>query len=177
MNMPKMTPLPIRTKGKSFCARVFRWLFSIRKWRLLEDWTFQLPHGGPEIVIPKDFVFNGASTPRPLWILLTPTGLLLIPSLVHDFAYRYGYLWALNQHGKAYKYGEDKDRSDWDKVLGEVGKDVNGMAWITWCVQFALFIGGWVAWNRHRKKPCPPLKPSMSLAEATEANSQTGTEL
>ena len=167
MYMPKMTPLPIPTKGESFRVRVCRWLSSVRKWQLLEDWTFQLPNGAPKIVIPKNFIFNGASTPRLLWSLLTPTGLLLIPGLIHDFAYRYGYLWALNPNGEAYKYGEGKDRSDWDKVLGEVGKDVNGMAWITWCVQFALFIGGWAAWNRHRKKRYPTLEPSTPLAQTT----------
>ena len=169
MNMPKMVPLPIQTKGESFCVRIYRWLFSPREWKLLEDWTFQLPEKGLEIVIPEHFVFNGASVPRPLWVFLTPTGLLFIPGLVHDFAYKYGCLWALKADGRVWKYGKDMDRFYWDKVFGEVGRDVNGMAWVTVIAQFALFVCGWRVWRRHRKARCQPPKPSTAACYVNNA--------
>ena len=33
---------------------------------------------GLDIKIPKEFIFGGASTPRPLWALLSPVGLFFI---------------------------------------------------------------------------------------------------
>ena len=87
---------------KSIFLRIWRWITSIRKWKLTEDWEFKLPYDEPVIIIPKGFVFDGASIPRPLWGILSPTGLLLIPGLIHDFAYRYDYLWALDSEGRAY---------------------------------------------------------------------------
>ena len=66
MKMPKLVPIPIKTREKSIFLRIWRWITSIRKWQLIEDWEFQLPDNGPTIVIPKGFVFDGASIPRPL---------------------------------------------------------------------------------------------------------------
>ncbi len=37
-------------------------------------------------------------------IILSPTGVLFIPGLIHDFAYRYDYLWAVNSKGEPVKY-------------------------------------------------------------------------
>lgn len=96
MDMPKLIPIQIKTRDKPFLIRIWRWITSIRKWELSEDWEYKLPEDEPVIVIPKGFVFDGASIPRPLWGLLSPTGLLLVPGLIHDFAYRYDYLWALD---------------------------------------------------------------------------------
>jgi hypothetical protein len=67
--MPKLTPIPIPTKNRSFLMRVLVWFFEVRKWELSQDWSFRL-EGGPEIVIPRGFHFDGASIPRPLWGIL-----------------------------------------------------------------------------------------------------------
>lgn len=41
------------------------------------------------IIIPKGFIFDGASVPKILHSLLGPTGLLLLGACPHDFGYRY----------------------------------------------------------------------------------------
>jgi hypothetical protein len=165
--MPKLAPLPIRTKGKSPFVRTLRWLFTVRKWELQENWQYQLPRVGrearPIIVIPKGFICDGASIPRPLWALLSPTGLLLIPGLVHDFAYRFDYLWAVRPSGP-YKYPHgNAGRAFWDDLFWRVGKDVNGMLVIDCLAWVALSLGGWWTWQKWRKPKYKPVEITPNL--------------
>ena len=160
MEMPKLIPIPIKTREKSVWLRVWRWITSIRKWELLEDWEYKLSDNEPVIVIPKGFIFDGASIPRPLWGVLSPTGLLLIPGLIHDFAYRYDYLWALDSEGRAYKYKERSGQWAWDSMFRVVGLRVNGIAFIDTLAWLALAVLGWLSWKSNRKRNEPEIKPN-----------------
>ncbi len=155
MNMPKLQPLPIKTKGQSHWVRIKNWLTGIRQWQLIEDWQYVLPTG-ETVVVPKSFVFDGASIPRPLWGILSPTGLLLIPGLIHDFAYRYDYLWEIRTRDdgtkQVVKFKESAGRHYWDKVFLQVGEDVNGMKLLDKLAWFALLLGGKAAWNNNRDR-------------------------
>jgi hypothetical protein len=169
MNMPKLQPLPIKTKNHNIFIRIFIWIMTIRKWQLIEDWLYDLPDGAT-IIIPKGFVFDGASIPRPLWGLLSPTGLLLIPGLIHDFAYRYDYLWALKVANNGdtdncvYKYKHNSGQRHWDTMFREVGVRINGMVIIDALAWAALFLMGWSAWRSNRKGNAAELKPdSMNV--------------
>ena len=117
--MPELKPVPIATKNHGFTV----WLHSVRTWELTEDWKYRLPTSctggkGVKIVIPKGFVFDGASVPRPLWAILHPSGLLLIPALVHDFAYRCGFLWEITAEKSTDK--ETFTRTHVRKIEGEI---------------------------------------------------------
>ena len=85
--MPILQPIPIPTKNRCFFARILVWLVESRKWKLVKKYRYKM-RDGTVLVIPKGFEFDGASIPRPLWPLLSPTGLFLIPSLFHDYAYK-----------------------------------------------------------------------------------------
>lgn len=152
MDMPKLQPIPIPTKNAAVPVRMWRWLTSIRQWRLLEDWCYTLPNSDIVIVIPKGFVFDGASIPKPLWFLLSPTGLLLIPGLVHDFAYRYDYLWAFDHQGRTFRYSRNAGQKHWDKLFKTIALDVNGMSVIDYLAYVALSGFGWIAWRGNRKR-------------------------
>lgn len=93
MKMPILRPIPLKP-GES----------RLRKWRVLEDYYTDLP-GGEQVHIPRGFEFDGASVPRPLWAIFNPTGILLIPALIHDYAISYG---VLDVDGRlvAYSYKE-----------------------------------------------------------------------
>lgn len=150
--MPILRPIPIKTKDRWIIARIWVWITSVRTWRVEEDWVYPLPDDQPRIVVPKGFVFDGASIPRVLWGLLSPTGLLLIPGLIHDFAYRYDYLWAIDESGTAYKYQAGAGQWYWDRMFRRVGIVVNGMAIIDLLAWVTLFLFGWVAWRNNRKE-------------------------
>ncbi len=158
MNMPILRPLTIKTKGLPLFTRLKRWIFSIRQWELVVDWEYPL-FDGTLIIIPQGFVFDGASIPRIFWAILSPIGLLLIPGLVHDFGYRYQYLWAIDNDGEYYKYKVGSKKPVWDQIFKEVGKDVNGMKVIDFIAWIALVIGGESAWRLNRDNPVPELEP------------------
>jgi hypothetical protein len=166
--MPRLQPLPIPTKNQPGLRRLLVWMFEIRRWHLLENWFYA--YEGGYIVIPKGFEFDGASIPRPFWFFLSPVGLLLIPGLIHDFGYRFGFLWKISD-GELEKFGTEKKRRYWDRVFMEVG---NGFALIDWVAWLALWIGGggaWKDWEISRQESAA--RPDLTAAEIRK---YTGTE-
>ena len=85
--MPSMKPIKIPTSGKGFWGAIWMWLMGSRHWEIAKDWHYKLD--GVEYVIPKGFQFDGASIPKFLHTWLSPTGVLLMGGLVHDYAYKY----------------------------------------------------------------------------------------
>ena len=77
MEMPKLSSLPTQLKEKSPFSRIWHWQNFIHQWKLLEDWEYQLPNNKPLFILPKGFIFDGVSLPRPLYWFLSPTGILL----------------------------------------------------------------------------------------------------
>jgi len=149
--MPHLLPLPIPTKNRPFIMRVLVWLFDIRNWQLLDNWHFKLDNG-VEIVLPKDFRFDGASIPRIFWAVLSPVGLLLIPGLIHDYGYRFNQIWQKSTNGQIKPYMEDAGRKAWDDLFQSVGIQVNGFALIDFIAWVGVRIGGCFAWRKHRQE-------------------------
>lgn len=75
--MPKLRPLPVRKRGER------------RRYELLEDWVCDFLGRGFTFIIPKGFIFDGASIPRLFWNILSPNGYLFLAALIHDFIYKY----------------------------------------------------------------------------------------
>lgn len=158
MLMPILKPIPICTKGKSLWKKIWILLTGVRNWEVVEDWVFFMPCGTP-IVIPRGFVMDGASTPKFIWGLLDPVGILLIQGIIHDYGYRYDYVWAINNENVLYKYHEKQGRKFWDKIFLEVGLYVNDMqvtGHLSW-IMLRLF--GWKAWNKNRERNASELLP------------------
>lgn len=160
MNMPKLVPIPIDTKDQNIFIRIWRWITSIRNWEVAEDWEYTLPDN-TNVVIPKGFIFDGASIPRILWSLLSPSGLLLIPGLIYDFGYRYDYLWTYDENGNPVKYKINNGRKNWDKIFRLVGLQVNGMAIIDAIAYAMLWLFGFFAWRSNRKRNVDEVFPKM----------------
>jgi hypothetical protein len=157
-NMPFLRPIPIPTRNRPVLMRILVWFFEVRRWELMENWYFELDDG-VKIVINKGFIFDGASIPRPLWALLSPVGLLLIPGLIHDYGYKFDLLWQVNTDGTVTTYLEKSDRKHWDDLFRCVGQQVNGFSFIDTLAWIGLRLGGCFAWNKHRKNNEIPEKP------------------
>lgn len=150
--MPLLRPLPIPTKNRRFFMRILVWLYEPREWELAANWEYKLS-SGDRIIIPKGFRFDGASIPRPLWAFLNPSGLLLIPGLIHDYGYRYKQLWKIDEGGITVSpYKEGLKRTDWDRLLLDVGKQINGTRIINLAAFLAVYLLGVGAWRKNRKK-------------------------
>jgi hypothetical protein len=160
--MPKLIPLSIKTKGKPPIEKFLAWVFSIRNWVVVEDWNFILPDGD-KIVIPKNFRFDGASIPKPLWGILSPTGLLLVPGLIHDFGYRYDYIWAYDDNGNVYKKHIGAGQEFWDTLFYHVSNQINGIKEINYMAKLALSLFGGAAWKKNRNSDDDDIFPDAPV--------------
>ena len=116
--------------------------YRLRKWKVLENYVFYVECIDRRCFIPRGFVFDGATVPRIFQWLYSPVGILLIPSLFHDFAYEYGYLLIKTDDGEPEEYGHELDRADFDKIFYNITVqmyDQRIYAWIAYI--FTRFFG------------------------------------
>jgi len=146
--MPIMQPLPIPTKGKGFFGAIWIWVATTRKWEITQDFHFTLDHH--KFVIPKGFIFDGASVPKYFRSWLSPMGVLLIGGLIHDYGYKYQTLLASSKK----KSIGVRDQKWMDQAFRDICIDVNGFKVLNYIAYYALRLGGWVAWKGHRKRNC-----------------------
>ena len=142
--MPHMQPITIKTKGKGFWGAIWMWFTGTRHWIVAKDWHYTL--NGEEYVIPKGFQFDGASIPKFLHTWLSPVGVLLMGGLVHDYAYKYE---TLKKKGKG-TMGV-LTQKDADVIFRDINIEQNGFHFLNYLAYWALRLGGFVAWNGHRK--------------------------
>ncbi len=156
-SMPILQPIPSEIRLKTPFVRYLFWIQYRRRWQVMEDWSYEFK--GKKIVIPKGFVFDGVSIPKFFHWFLSPTGVLFIPGLIHDFAYRYGYIWIIDEMGVPAKFQEASSRHFWDAMFKELGLELNQMVLLNYFSRFILFSFGWYSWEQNRKKPLHELKP------------------
>jgi len=140
--MPIMSPVPMLTKDKGVIGAIWMWIVTTRKWKIEEDWTYEME--GTKYRIPKGFIFDGASVPKYFRSWLSPMGVLLIAGLIHDYAYRVEGL-LLDTSVKV-----PLTQLEADTIFREVAIAVNGFKIINYIAYYALRLGGWIAWRKHR---------------------------
>jgi hypothetical protein len=144
--MPQLKPLPIKTKGKGFFKGILMWLLATRNWELTEDFYYNL--NDKKYVIPKGFTFDGASIPKFLRTFFSPVGVLLIGGLVHDYAYKYETLLRANKTDTLGTISQKRA----DEIFRDININVNGFYLMNYLAYWSLRLGGFVAWNGHRKR-------------------------
>ena len=143
---PHMQPIRIPTKDKGFWGAIWLWLMTVRTWTITKDFNYKLR--GVEYVIPKGFTFDGASVPKFLASFLSPVGVLLIGGLVHDYAYKFACLKTKNSKDPLLLLNQHQA----DTIFRDINIEVNGFHFLNYLAYWALRIGGFVAWNGHRKR-------------------------
>ena len=153
-DMPQMKPILIPTKGKGFFGALWMWLIGVRHWEITKDFHYSL--GKDNFIIPKGFQFDGASVPKFLSAWLSPVGVLLIGGLVHDYAYKYQ---TLLKKGKKtvgpWLLDDPTDKltqKQADVIFRDINIEQNGFVVMNYLAYWALRVGGFVAWNGHRKR-------------------------
>lgn len=146
--MPNMQPIRIPTDGRGFWKSIWCWFWEVRQWEIAKDWHFEV--NGEKYVIPKGFQFDGASVPKFLGAWLSPIGILLMGGLVHDYVYKYT---VLLKKGKK-STSEPFTQKQADQLFRDINIEQNGIHVLNWAAYLALRVGGFVAWNGHRKNNC-----------------------
>ena len=143
---PHMQPIRIATKDKGFWGAILMWLLGTRKWRITQNFNYKIK--GQEYIIPKGFEFDGASVPKFLATFLSPVGVLLIGGLVHDYMYKYTACKPSTSKGSLLIVDQKKA----DQIFRDINIEVNGFYFMNYLAYWSLRIGGFVAWNGHRKR-------------------------
>mgnify|MGYP001251834570 FL=1 len=144
IDYPHMKPIKIATKGKGFWGAILLWSFGSRHWEVVKDFNYSI--NGQKFIIPKGFKFDGASVPKFLGQFLSPVGVLLIGGLIHDYGYKYETLLLKNKKDIGIK------SQKWmDETFRDINIEVNGFYLLNYLAYWALRLGGFVAWNKHRK--------------------------
>lgn len=147
LEMPHLIPIVIPTKNlPSELHRMVALVTTVRHWKLAKAWKYKM-NNGTILALPADFEFDGASIPKPLWGILSPTGLLLIPGLIHDYAYRHGQLWKFDENGKVVEHLKGEGKKVWDDLFEEIGNEVNNFKVINWIAKIAVRLCGDCAWG------------------------------
>ena len=144
--LPHLQPVRIPTKGKGFWKGILLWLMSTRNWVLIKDWKYKM--NDVTYVIPAGFQFDGASIPKFLRTFFSPVGVLLIGGLVHDYMYKYTACKPVSK--KAPLLVVNQKRAD--QIFRDINIEVNGFYFMNYLAYWSLRLGGFVAWNGHRKR-------------------------
>lgn len=139
-SMPHMRPIPIPTKSKGFWGAVWCWLNTTRRWELTKAYTFKVNE--KSYTIPKGYVFDGASIPKPLRILFSPTGILLTGALIHDHLYEYNELPTTSVVAESVTF----TRKEADQLFRDISIEVNGFVVVNYLAYYAVRIGGVFNW-------------------------------
>jgi hypothetical protein len=149
--MPLMRPVPMNYKEGE-----------VRKWRIEENpyWFWTDPKD-PYVSygVPKGFIFDGSSITQIFWDVLSPTGYLFIPGLLHDFSYRYGKIITRGLYTKdsgiqsfTEPYTELVTKNQADDIFKYIANSIrpDNDGWIA-IADLALGVGGHSTWNNHRE--------------------------
>ena len=142
---PTMRPIPIKTKGKGFFTMIKMWLLGVRHWEIANDFDYEV--NGEKFVIPAGFKFDGASIPKFLHPFLSPVGVLLIGGLIHDYAYKYQTLLKSNRKDTLGVITQKEA----DIIFRDINIEINGFFLMNYLAYWSLRLGGFMAWNGHRK--------------------------
>ncbi|MEE8234214.1 MAG: DUF1353 domain-containing protein [Gammaproteobacteria bacterium] len=144
--MPKLRPLPVNKRGER------------RRWEVLEDWTCDFLGHGFRYIIPKGFIFDGASIPRLFWNILSPAGYLFMAGLVHDFVYKYRFLYTYSaiesldgmERRVIREFYTQKEADCKFEALAD--KICMGAHFFTKTAYITLRLFGSTAWKEHRER-------------------------
>lgn len=142
--LPILQPIRIPTKDKGFWSALWMWIMGRRNWVVVKDFYFTLE--GTKYVIPKGFIFDGASIPKYFAMWLSPVGVLLMGGLIHDYMYRYAHLLTADK-----KTAVPVKQKGADERFRDINIEINGFYVLNYVAYYALRVGGWYAWNSQRK--------------------------
>ena len=102
LEIPELVMTHIKVRGL-FGREKFR-----RAVRTSGELRFYSEYLGKEVIVPKDFLSDGASIPQPFWWLWNPFGAYLESAVLHDYFCRLGKAWdsPINFKEAAYLFGE-----------------------------------------------------------------------
>jgi len=148
LHFPIVQALPTEIE-KNPIKRLFKFMTYRRKWKIQEDYCLWVPSLAVWIFIPQFFVFDGASVPKILNNLYSPTGMLLLGAAPHDFGYRYEGLMQVDYRGCINFVPYTK--KELDDIFDSLCAYESGMPKASKVATVTLSAVGFLGWNENRK--------------------------
>ena len=147
-HFPLLEPIAEVNRLK-FLGKVKSFFTYRRKWKTHEDCCFWSNEIQKFIFIPVDFIFDGASVPKALNGLYSSTGILFHGAIAHDFGYRYGGLFLVNEDGELEFRIFSKGKLD--DIFLDLCRQENDMPNVSKIAKSTLSMFGFMGWNENRK--------------------------
>ena len=147
---PIIQAIPI-IQEKSTMKKMFKFGTFRRRYRVIEDYFCWCTYLKKRIFIPKNFIFDGASIPKVINGLYSPTGVLFYGALPHDFGYKFNGLLLVESPRVHLVNFQKFSKNKLDKIFKELCIQENGMKFGSSVATFALKLFGSFAWEEHRK--------------------------
>lgn len=148
LHFPIIQALPTDIEKNAF-KRFFKFLKYRRKFQITEDYCLWVPSINKWIFLPKGFEFDGASVPKILNSLYSPTGMLFLGAAPHDFGYRYKGL--LHMGHKGYLHFTSYTKKELDVIFRALCAYESNMKKASSVATLALSAFGFLGWNENRK--------------------------
>lgn len=146
-----------------------------RTWEIMEDYLFYIPWLDITICIPKGFIFDGASIPRPLWPFMAPTGMMFIAGLFHDCGYRYN-SWMDKDYNPIFKDAGKKFFDEQFKRMGKYINDAFATSNIAWAALYAFGFLGWKAGRKENRQISVDYPPKYHYEKVNVDDMHIGNE-
>lgn len=152
---PVVQAIPSNYKNRGFFKRLFYFITYRRKFKVLSDYCLYIPSLDAWLFIPKGFIYDGASVPKILNGVFSPTGMLLLGAAPHDFGYRYEglmFVKVVDNVGELYYKAYSKE--ELDALFNELNALESGMKKASKTATFVLSLVGFTGWIENRRKNC-----------------------
>lgn len=143
---PSLKKVSEDTLGKPWWLQMWIYFTVPTKFMLVGNWKISLPNG-MRILIPDEFIFDGASIPWYMRWLMTSFGPLLRGAIFHDFGYRHDFLFDWQGTQFALKRGQEF----YDDLFRQIVIWTTGLVPLAYIAWAGVRFGGAKAWNEHRK--------------------------
>jgi len=151
LHFPVTRAIPTVIEENPF-TRIWNFATYRRKFKIQEDYVLWVPSIAKWIFIPAFFIFDGASVPKILNNLYSPTGMLLLGAAPHDFGYRYKGLLYVDYLGNLEFKTHTKD--ELDEIFNNLCAYESGMPKASKVATYTLTAFGFLGWNENRKNEC-----------------------
>lgn len=139
-------------RDKNFFKRIISFVTYRRKFQIMKDYCLWVPSIATWIFIPKGFIFDGASVPKILNNIYSPTGMLLLGAAPHDLGYRYKGLLQIDYKG--YIFFVSYTKKELDEIFNSLCAYESEMKVASNIATFTLSIAGYLGWAENRRNNC-----------------------
>jgi hypothetical protein len=154
----------VENKQISFFKRLWRFFSFKRKWEIIENYILWCISLQAFILLPKKFIYDGASVPKALGAIYSTIGVLYLGAGPHDLGYRYEGLFLIDPVSGELRF-QKMSKKELDEIFNCLCTQETGMNIASGIARNTLSVFGISTWKKHRKINLKPENDFPDLFE------------